>query len=89
MKRREGCPHPSSRALPLYQDGTTALACARLADLRARLNTPDPAAAQAALDEYTEAVMEACGAIDAERTPRTISARAVVARLLGLPEVAR
>ena len=51
--------------------------------------TPDPAAAQAALDEYTEAVMEACGVIDAERTPRTISARATVARLLGLPEVAR
>ena len=51
--------------------------------------TPDPAAAQAALDEYTEAVMEACGVIDAERTPRTVSARATVARLLGLPEVAR
>ena len=54
-----------------------------------RLATHDPAAAQAALDEYTEAVMEACGVIDAERTPRTISARATVARLLGLPEVAR
>ena len=54
-----------------------------------RLATHGPAAAQAAIDEYTEAVMEACGAIDAERTPRTISARATVARLLGLPEVAR
>ena len=62
---------------------------AALAALRAKLTTPDPAAAQAAIDEYTEAVMEACGAIDAERTPRTISARATVARLLGMPEVAR
>ena len=71
------------------EDGSLADDCARLAALRARLTTPDPAATQAALDEYTEAVMEACGAIDAERTPRTISARATVARLLGMPEVAR
>ena len=71
------------------EDGSLTDDCARLAALRARLTTPDPAATQAALDEYTEAVMEACGVIDAERTPRTISARATVARLLGLPVVAR